>query len=70
MLNIRTVLLSVMLVLILTGAIYFAVAASPASESALVTAPTCPVVHASYLSTQALKDILNGRYEHRIGLPR
>ena len=67
MLNIRTIVLSVVLVIILTGSIYFAVAASPVAESAASTAPT---YHASWLSTQELRDMLNGRYERRVGLPR
>ena len=69
MLKIRTVTLSVVLVLILAGAIYFGVAASPAAISVSSTAPTCPVVHESHLSTQELRDTLNGRYERRVGLP-
>jgi len=71
MLNNRTFILSVVLVLILIGAIYFAVAASPAEASTASTTPICPVAHASYLSTQELRDMLNGRYERRCcGLPR
>jgi hypothetical protein len=70
MLNIRTVILSVMLVLVLLGAMYSAVVASPAASSPSVF--ICPVVHSSAasFSIQELRDILNGRYEHRVGLPR
>jgi len=70
MLNIRIVILSVVLMFVVAGATYFAVTASPSAVSAN-SAPTCPVIHtASSLSTQALWDILNGRYERRVGLPR
>ena len=70
MLNIRTLVLSVVLVLILTGSIYFAVTASPAAGSVVSTSPTCSGAHASWLSTQELRDLLNGRYERRCcGLP-
>ena len=69
MLNIRTTILSLVLMLVLTGAIYFTVAASPAATSASSATTTCPAVHGAYFSTQELKDTLNGRYERRVGLP-
>ena len=68
MLKIRIAILSIVLVLVVTGSTYFAVTASAASSAQSTS--TCPVVHPSSFSTEALWDILNGRYEHRVGLPR
>ena len=68
MLKIRTAILSVVLMLVVAGSTYFAVTASAAPSAQ--TAPTCPVIHPSSFSTEALRDILNGRYERRVGLPR
>ena len=71
MFTIRTaVILSVVVALILAGAIYFTTAASSAESSASSASQTCPVAHTSYLSTQELRDMLNERYERRVGLPR
>jgi hypothetical protein len=68
MLKIRILTLSVILIFVVAGATYFAVTvfAAPSSQSG----PSCPVVHPSSFSTEALRDILNGRYERRVGLPR
>jgi flagellar basal body-associated protein FliL len=68
MLNIRIVILTVALMLVTAGSTYFAVTASAAAPAQ--SAQTCPVVHRVALSTEALRDILNGRYERRVGLPR
>jgi flagellar basal body-associated protein FliL len=68
MLKIRIAILSIVLVLVAAGSTYFAVTASAAASAQ--TAPTCPVIHPSSFSSKALWDILNGRYERRVGLPR
>ena len=67
MLKIRILILSVVLMLVVAGSTYFAVTAfaAPSAQSG----PSCPVVHPSSFSTEALRDILNGRYELRVGLP-
>ncbi len=62
---IRTTISSVVVMLVLAVAVYFAVAPQSAQAAA-----SCPGPAVSALSTQDLKAILNGRYEHRIGLPR
>ena len=67
--TIRTTILSVALVLVVTVAVYFA--AAPLPVMAAQPAASCPVTSASAssLSTQELWKILNGRYERRVGLP-
>ncbi len=67
--TIRTTIMSVILVLFVAGAVYFA--AVPLPAMAAQPAASCPVpgVSASSLSTQALWNIINGRYERRIRLP-
>jgi len=70
MLNIRTVMLSIVLVLVLAGTMFFAVSASStdgAPSAATNQIPAC----VSQLSDQELREILNSRYERRCcGLPR
>jgi len=67
--TIRTTILSVVLVLFVTVAVYFA--AVPLTAKAAQPAASCPIAStsASSLSTQELWKILNGRYERRVGLP-
>ena len=67
MLKIRIAILSIVLVLVVAGSTYFAVTASAAAPAQ--EAPMCPVAHPSSFSTEELLDILNGRYELRVGLP-
>lgn len=68
MLNIRTLILSIVLTFALAVMGYFTVAPTyaMATES---TSETCTAASAPSLSIQELKDILNGRYERRVGLP-
>jgi hypothetical protein len=67
--TIRTATLTALTVIVLAIAVYFA--APPRIVATAYTGPaTCPVVHASWLSTQELKNLLNSRYERRVGLPR
>ncbi|MCI0552611.1 MAG: hypothetical protein L0287_16795 [Anaerolineae bacterium] len=70
MLNIRIVILSVLLVLVLVGAISFVVSASSVDGVPFAAADQAAACVAQ-LSDQELRDILNSRYEHRCcGLPR
>ena len=63
--TIRTAILSIVLMLVLAAAVNFV---APLQAKA---AASCPgPVAASSLSTQQLRAILNGRYEHRVGMPR
>ena len=69
MLTLRIVILSVMFIFVIAGIGYLTV--SP--TSAMVTesnSESCAAVSFSALSTEELKDILKGRYERRVGLPR
>ena len=68
MLNIRILVLSVVLVLVAAGSAHFAATASAAASAQ--SASSCPAVHTASFSTEALRDMLNGRYERRVGLPR
>jgi hypothetical protein len=67
--TIRTIILSVVLTLVVTAAIYFA--AVPLPVMAAKPAASCPVpnISAASLSNQDLWRILNGRYERRVSLP-
>lgn len=73
----RTTLLFLVLVLVLVIGVYFTVAPRAVSATQAPQAfvkddlyvAACPRV-ASWLSTEDLRDILNARYEHRVGLPR
>ncbi len=67
MLNIRIIVLLAVLMSVVAGATYFAASASASASSDI---PTCPVVHPASYTSEALWDILNGRYERRVGLPR
>lgn len=63
--TIRTTISSVVVTLVLAVAVYFAFA-----PQAVQAAASCPGPSAASISTQDLKAILNGRYVHRVGLPR
>ena len=67
--TIRTTIMSVVLVLVVASAVYFA--AVPLPAMAARPAASCPLtnVNPASLSTEQLWKILNGRYERRIGLP-
>ena len=67
--KIRTAILSVVLALVVTVAIY--VASVPLPVSAAQPGVSCPAPKptASGLSTEQLWKILNGRYERRVALP-
>ncbi len=67
---IRATIMSLVLVLVVTAAVYFA--AVPLPAMAAKPAASCPVpgVSAFSLSNEALWNILNGRYQRRIDLPR
>ena len=67
--TIRTAAISSLTVVVLALVVYFA-ALPQAVRAAQPGAATCPIVSVSSLSTQQLWDMLNARYEHRIGLPR
>lgn len=69
MLNNRIVILTLVLTLVAAGTTFFVMTASAATPEQS-EAPACPIVHPSSFSTEALRDILNGRYERRVGLPR
>lgn len=69
MLNIRIIILSVVLTFVLVAIGYFTVAPTYAMATKS-TSETCTAVSASSLSIQELRDILNGRYERRVGWPR
>lgn len=67
--NLRIIILSIVLTFALaaigffTAAPTYAMDTEPASE-------TCVAVSTPALNTAELWDILNGRYERRVGLPR
>jgi len=66
---IRTTLLSIVLVIVIGVGAYLAAVPLPAMAASSVPA-SCPLVGASSFSTQQLWDMLNARYERRVGLPR
>ncbi len=63
--TIRTAVLSAVITLSLSAAIYFA-----AAPQIVRAASTCGTQAVTWLSTEQLKNLVNGRYEHRVGLPR
>lgn len=69
--TIRTAIISSLTTVVLVFAVYFT-ALPHTVRAAEPGAATCPVptVSVSSLSIQQLWDLLNARYEHRIGLPR
>jgi hypothetical protein len=67
--TIRTATISSLITIVLALAVY--VAALPHTVRAAEPGPaTCPIVSVSSLSTQQLWDLLNARYEYRVGMPR
>lgn len=67
--TIRTATISSLTTVVLTVAVYFA-ALPHTVRAAEPGAATCPIISVSSLSTQQLRALLNGRYEHRVGMPR
>ena len=69
MFTLRIIVLSTLLIFAVAAIGYFAVAPTyaMATESA---SEACTAVSSTSLSIQELWDILNGRYERRVGLPR
>jgi hypothetical protein len=67
--TIRTTIMSVVLVLVVASAAYFAAVPLPAMAARPAASCLLSGNSTSSLSTQALWKILNGRYERRVALP-
>ena len=67
--TIRTATISVLTIVVLAVAVYFA-ARPHTVRAAEPGVATCPITSVSSLSTHQLWDLMNARYVYRVGLPR